>query len=40
MTGLVRVGYDETVNTVIMLPQRTYANDCIVREVNPPVVFG
>lgn len=28
-----------TVNTVIMLPQRTYANDCIVREVNPPVNF-
>lgn len=29
----------EVVNTVILLPQRTYANDCIVREINPPVNF-
>lgn len=28
-----------TVNTVILLPQRTYANDCIVRPVDPPVPF-
>lgn len=30
----------ETVNTVIMLPQRVYANDCIVRELDPPVPFS
>jgi len=29
-----------TVNTVILLPQRTYANDCIVSEIYPPVAFG
>ena len=30
----------ETVNTIIMLPQRTYANDCIVREPAAPVTFS
>jgi len=30
----------ETVNTVILLPQRTYANDCIVRTLETPVAFG
>lgn len=29
-----------TVNTVILLPQRTYANDCIVREITPPAPFA
>jgi ureidoglycolate lyase len=28
-----------TVNTLILLPQRTYANDCIVRDVQPPIAF-
>lgn len=31
---------DQTVNAVIMLPQRTYANDCVVREINPPIAFA
>lgn len=29
-----------TVNTAILLPQRTYANDCVVRELETPVAFG
>lgn len=34
------VNQGETVNTMILLPQRTYANDCIVREPKTPVTFG
>lgn len=30
----------ETVNTIILLPQRTYANDCIVRSPEKPLAFG
>ncbi len=29
----------ETVNIIILLPQRTYANDCIVDEIDSPVKF-
>jgi len=29
-----------TVNTVILLPQRTYATDCVVRELASPVPFA
>ncbi len=29
-----------TVNTLILLPQRAYANDCIVRTLETPVKFG
>jgi len=28
-----------TVNTQILLPPRTYANDCIVKKVEPPLSF-
>lgn len=30
---------EETVNVQILLPPRTYANDCIVRELDKPVSF-
>ncbi|HEY3376197.1 MAG TPA: ureidoglycolate lyase [Armatimonadota bacterium] len=30
----------KTVNTVILLPQRTYANDCVVSELETPIPFG
>ena len=29
-----------TVNTVILLPQRTYAADCVVRELTTPIPFA
>jgi ureidoglycolate lyase len=30
----------DVVNSVIILPQRTYANDCIVRNVEPAITFA
>jgi len=29
----------QVVNTIILLPQRVYANDCVVAPVEPPVAF-
>ncbi|MHB9132048.1 MAG: ureidoglycolate lyase [Armatimonadota bacterium] len=29
----------EVVNTIILLPQRTYANDCVVRTLETPLYF-
>ena len=31
---------DAVINTLILLPQRTYANDCVVKELTEPVTFS
>jgi ureidoglycolate lyase len=31
---------NETVSSLIVLPQRTYANDCVVKKLAKPIVFG
>lgn len=33
------IAIDSVVNTVILLPQRTYANDCVVKELTEPITF-